>query len=65
MPGEQEHKCKYEEIVFSNKPTGEPDGDSVSFPGRCRHCGKEFEEVYRRNPGLWDVAAQEYVEVPK
>jgi hypothetical protein len=58
-----EHKCKREDLVFGNVPIEEPDGQCVSFLGRCRICGKEYHEVYSRNDGLWDPVKEKYVEL--
>jgi hypothetical protein len=54
MPGNDGHKCKHTDLVRSNKPACDPDGNTVSFTVRCRGCGKTYEEVYTRAEGLWD-----------
>ena len=57
------HECSYNDLTFGKKPTDEP-GDCVSFPVRCRVCGREFEEVFSKNDGLWDPAQETYVFLP-
>jgi hypothetical protein len=54
MIAKQEHRCKAEHIVTCHKPIHGPDGKDVSFPAKCRVCGKVYEEIYRRENGLWD-----------
>ena len=54
-----QHKCKRDEMEWADKPT--PDGDTISWKGKCPTCGKEYEQVFREVDGLWDVANEEYV----
>lgn len=53
------HECKRDEMEWREEPTF--DGDTVSYPGKCRVCGKEYEQVFSEVDGLWDVEAEEYV----
>lgn len=57
---EEAHKCRLEDIVFSNKIDVDG-GECVSVSGTCRVCGRQFEEVYSKNDGLWDPKLEEYV----
>ena len=59
-----EHECSINDLCFGNKPIEEPSGETVSFPVRCRVCGREFEEVFSKNDGLWDPAQETYVFLP-
>ena len=53
------HQCRWRDIEFGTEP--QIDSDCVSFMVKCKVCGKEYEEVYTKNEGLWDVEAEEYV----
>jgi predicted Zn-ribbon and HTH transcriptional regulator len=59
----EKHECHIGDLVFSNKVN--LDGEEcVSVPAKCRKCGKEYEEVYSKNDGLWDPDKKEYVFLP-
>ncbi len=53
------HECKRGKLKWDTKPIS--DGEGVVFKGRCPICGKEYEQVFSENEGLWDVEAEEYV----
>lgn len=58
------HECSISDLCFGKKPIDEPAGECVSFPVRCRVCGREFHEVFSRNEGLWDPDQETYVFLP-
>jgi hypothetical protein len=54
MPVSNEHKCKSSDLVRLPRPAQGPDGESVTFNLKCRHCGRVFQESYVVVKGLWD-----------
>lgn len=57
------HECHLNDLVFGNKVDLDA-AECVSVLGRCRVCGKRYEEVYSKNDGLWDPDKEEYVFLP-
>lgn len=60
------HQCKKEDLVRNPIPVehpedGYPCSENIAFILRCRICGKEFQEVFTRQEGLWDTAKMCYV----
>lgn len=59
------HQCKREDLVRNPRPVENPedDGETIAFILKCRMCGRELQEVFSRQEGLWDPVKKSYVDI--
>lgn len=58
------HECTQADLEWADLKDMEDNGESLSWPVKCRVCGKKYEKLYFPDNSFWDPEAEEHVYLP-